>query len=382
MENKLKFKNKKFRIMLVADPHEKNKISDKKDKAVIRDYLNLQYSAIRELKPDLVILMGDNATGSTKDELKEVLLRITKPYSDNKIPFAFVLGNHDLECNVNSLIDQYRIYRQLPCCILPEENEIDHYGDYNIPVYSSDIDSPALNLWFMYSGNIAEKQYFSYYDHVKTEQIKWYESKSEQLRRKFGKVIPAINFQHIPVPEEFRLLTECSASKLINDAVTGQTEKKGKFYVLDKTSTYGYMGEAPCTPAYNNGQFSSWKKTGDVFASFFGHDHMNDFAGYVDGILLSQCKTAGFRPYGDGLMQGVRIIDINEDNPENIFTKMVYYRELVGDDCLSISGAEKNLRDRTSVKIDFIKSAAKISAPVMIPIISFAILKKIISKIK
>ena len=382
MENNLKFKNKKFRIMLVADPHENNEIGNKKGKAVIQDYLNFQYAAIRELKPDLVILMGDNASGNSENELKQVLLRITKPYSDNNIPFAFVLGNHDLECDVNKLSVQYKIYRELPCCILPEENNIDKYGDYNILIYSDKSNQPVLNLWFMYSGNIAEKRFYSHYAHIQSEQIKWYENKSKQLCEKYGRMIPAINFQHIPVPEEYELLKECSSVKLVNDAVAGQTENKGKYYILDKTNTYGYMGEAPCTPSYNNGQFNSWKNTGDVFAAFFGHDHMNDFAGYVDEIMLGQCKTAGFRPYGDGLRQGVRIIDVNENSPDAICTKMVYYRDIIGKDCLSVNGMEKTLRDRTGVKIDFIKSTAKFSAPVIIPVLSVAILKKIFSKQK
>ena len=43
------------------------------------------------------------------------------------------------------------------------------------------------------------------------------------------------------------------------------SKNKGKFYTLNKTNACGYMGEAPCTPSYNNGQFNSWKKIGDVY---------------------------------------------------------------------------------------------------------------------
>ena len=109
---------------------------------------------------------------------------------------------------------------------------------------------------------------------------------------------------------------------------------------------------------------------------------MNDFCGYVDGILLGQCKTAGFRPYGDGMMQGVRIIDINEDAPQNLCTEMIYYRDIIGNDCLSISGNEKNFRDKDWVRLDIIKTAAKYAAPVIIPVISAKILKKVFSKKK
>ena len=82
------------------------------------------------------------------------------------------------------------------------------------------------------------------------------------------------------------------------DGVYGQNGHKGRFYTLDKkTGVKGYMGEAPCPPDHNGGEVDSWLKTGDIFAAFFGHDHMNDFVGEVDGILLGQTKCSGFHIY-------------------------------------------------------------------------------------
>ena len=117
--DKLHFKNGKFKVMLVGDPHEKTVYNDKNEENKYSDYLALQYAAIKAEKPDLVILMGDNATGATPDEVKRTLLRITKPYEENNIPFSFILGNHDLECEVDDRETQYDIYREIPCCILP-----------------------------------------------------------------------------------------------------------------------------------------------------------------------------------------------------------------------------------------------------------------------
>lgn len=380
MNKNLKFNNNKFRIMLVGDPHEKPSDETQRDKDIISDYLALQYAAISELKPDLVILMGDNASGKNPEELKKVLLRITKPYAENGIPFAFVLGNHDLECEVNELNEQYNIYRQLPCCVLADADKVNSFGDYRLTIRSADDASDIFNIWLMYSGSGAEPQYYSYYDFVKPGQIEWYENEAKLLKEKNGRIIPSMVIQHIPVPEEFRLLKERSFLSMLTDGVYGQNEQKGKFYTLDKSVATGYMGEAPCTSGYNSGQFESWKKTGDVIAAFFGHDHMNDFAGPVDGIILGQCKTAGFRPYGDGLMQGVRIVDIQENEPESINTKMVYYRQLIGDDCMSIKGTEKTLRDRTSVKLDVAKNILKYTAPVIVPAILIGTLRKIKKK--
>ena len=56
------------------------------------------------------------------------------------------------------------------------------------------------------------------------------------------------------------------------------------------------LGEGPCPPDVNNGQFTSWVKTGDVIGAVFGHDHINDFVGDVDGIKLIQTRERAFRP--------------------------------------------------------------------------------------
>lgn len=377
LKNNLKFSNGKFRVLLIGDPHEIQNDSTKKDKDRLYDYLNFQYTAVEELKPQLVILMGDNAQGNNEDELKKTLLRITKPYADNKIPFAFVLGNHDLECAVSDIQTQYNIYRQLPYCILPDENEVNKYGDYNVEIKSEFSDKTAYNFRLIYSGSKASANYYSHYAFVNEEQIQLNEGNTNKLKKTNGKTIPSVVIQHIPVPEVFSLLKEKSFMSMLFDGVYGQNEKKGKFYALDKKNADGYMGEAPCTAGYNSGQFASWKKMGDVKAAFFGHDHMNDFCGKVDSILLGQCKTAGFRPYGDGLMQAVRVVDIFENETDKIDTHMVYYRDLVGNNCKSIHGAEKVLRDRTSVKIDAIKTVSKFVLPIVLPLTLYKIIGKI-----
>lgn len=370
MQSQLRFQDHRFRIMLVGDPHEKPFYDTPDDRNRFGDYLRLQYAAVRELKPDLAVLMGDNAGGSSPEELRGVLMRMTEPYRIYGVPFAFILGNHDLEWDpeFTGLQEHYDVYRTVPGCLLPGEEQVSAYGDYHLTVKRTDGDDDALNLWFVYSGNRAEPRYNSTYDFVKTEQIEWYKGSERALREKNGGQVPAILFQHIPVPEEFDLLRKRSVLSMLADGVQGQDLRKGSYFSADRTAgTEGYVGEAPCAPDYNNGQFEAWKETGDVFAAFFGHDHMNDFVGMTDGIILGQCKTAGFRVYGDGLMQGVRVLDLDDRSPRCLDTKMVRYRELVGTDCLSIKGRNKAIPDRWNVKIDVALKALPFAAAASLP---------------
>ena len=379
MSSELRFNDHKFRIMLVGDPHEKPFYTAPEDRAKYEDYLQLQYAATRALKPDLVVLMGDNAGGASPEELREVLLRITEPYRAEGVPFAFILGNHDLEWDPEFTDREahYDVYRTVPGCLLPGKEAVSDYGDYHLTVKATDGEADALNLWFVYSGNRAEPRYNSTYDFVKPEQIGWYKEQERALREKNGRQVPAVLFQHIPVPEEFRLLKKRSLFSLLADGVEGQDLRRGSYYSADRAAgTEGYVGEAPCAPDYNSGQFDAWKETGDVFAAFFGHDHMNDFVGMTDGIILGQCKTASFRVYGDGLMQGVRVLDLDDRCPRCLDTKMVRYRELVGKECRSVKGRNKAIPDRWNVKIDVALKALPFVGAAALPLTVLRLLRR------
>lgn len=366
MENKLQFKNRKFKIMLVGDPHCQPEDGTPKAKEIIKDYLAFQYAALQREQPDLVVLMGDNADGEEEEALRKTLLRITKPYADTNTPFSFILGNHDLQNgNVTSLHAQYKIYNSLPCCALPDTYT--DAGDYELLVRDSTGRLPALQLLHVYSGSGGSKADQSYYDHVKPEQNAWIKERCAQIKKAAGKV-PAVLFQHIPMPEVFDLLEETSFLSMAADGVTGQNEQKSRFFRL-KRSTGGYMGEAPCPPAVNSGEFQAIRETESIFAAFFGHDHMNDFLGMTQGILLGQCKLASFNAYGDGLMQGVRILEFDEDAPFTMETRMLYYRDIFGDQCRSISGSLKTMRDRTSVKLETSLKALGVLSAVSVPLL-------------
>ncbi len=384
MAEALKFKDGKFKIMLVGDPHEKADDKTELEQAKIRDYLRLQNAALDAHKPDLVVFMGDNAGGNNECDLRKAIHRIVEPVKSRNIPLAAVFGNHDLEKKVGDQETHIKIYNEYDNCRFKRECSFsDDEGDYNLLIYDGSGKKAIFNLWFMYSGNRAPKQFHSKYAFVGDNQIAWYEESCKKLAEaNGGEVLPAILFQHIPVCEEYRLLKEVSPLSLLFDGVPGLNGKEGKYFVFDKKNTdvTGYMGEAPCTPDYNNGQFDSWKKMGDVFAAFFGHDHMNDFIGTVDGIKLGQVKLSGFRQYGDGLMQGVRIIELDENNPREFKTYMSYYRELIGNDCDSIHGTLKWLRDRQGVKLDIGIRLAGAAAVIGAGAFGIKKLKKFINK--
>ncbi len=346
----LKFNNGKFKIMLVGDLHESYNEKGSENKLKSVDMSKLLTKAVAELEPDLVVFMGDNARADSESEMRSVISRITYPVTSNDVPLAIVFGNHDRECNV-SLERQLEIYSQESDLFYTydADPELPGCGNCNVLVKSSDEKKDILNLWFADSLNLAQDRSVSYYDWLKQEQIQWYKNTAQKIKdENGGEAVPALWFMHIPVCEEYELLRKAKLYEL-PDSVKGHGDRSDNRYVL-ADGVEGYLGEGPCCADINSGIFDAWKETGDVMGAFFGHDHMNDFAGYYDGILLAQCKLAGFKPYTDGCRSGVRLITLDENNISDIQTRMYYFKKF-GLKSESLGPVERNFSDRQVMKI-------------------------------
>lgn len=372
----LKFKNGKFKIMVVGDLHESyfEKGSDEHLKSA--DMTKLMLRAVSELKPDLVVFAGDNAQAEDEVKMRAVISKITYPLSSYDVPLAIVFGNHDRECNV-TLEKQLELYSQEHELFYTYDAvpELTGCGNCNLLIKDSEGKEDILNIWLVDSNNLAEDQSLSYYDWVHEDQIQWYKDTAAKIKEEHeGKTIPALWFMHIPVCEEYALLRKAKLYEL-PDSVKGHRDWSKNNYVLAQ-GVEGYLGEGPCCPCINSGVFDAWKETGDVMGAFFGHDHMNDFAGYHEGILLAQCKTAGFQPYTDGCRSGVRLITLDENNIGDINTRMYHFKQfdLKSE---SLGPVQRNFTDRQVMKI---KAASWIAGGVAATIAAAKIAKKFKNK--
>lgn len=325
---KLKFNpDGKFKILLFGDIHEDG---DYKTNLRFKDMHKLMNAALDEYKPDLCVLLGDNCNTKLYQEsperFKKMVIDLIEPMTRRGIPAASILGNHEHDHgNEDEIVG---IYNSINGIIMRNDAPAEVTGNANFKelIYSSDGEKPAFCLWFIDSNNCHENREISHYDYVHTDQIEWFESESRKLKEiNGGKPIPSFVFQHIPVPEEYELLRKAKFWEL-PVAVRGHNTKSKTFYV-GKKGTEGYVGEGPCSPDVNNGQFASWKKVGGVLGAFFGHDHLNDFSGYVDGIFLAQHKTAGFRAYTDGCRSCVRLVTIDEKDPANFKHELKRFKQ-------------------------------------------------------
>lgn len=383
MELQLKCRpNGKFNIMCLGDLHENADTDSPLGKARAEDMAKLINTALDRFRPDLVVLMGDTCTDCTDNDpevFRAVVTRVTQPMVARGIPFAFIMGNHEHDNHHEEMI--VKTYASIPgCLIFNDDPSITGCLNYYLIVQRSDAESPAFNLWFLDSNNLCEDEAISVYDWVHEDQIAWYERKAAELKAlNGGKPLPAVLFQHIPVPEEYNAMRPMKPWELYR-SVKGHAHWSTCRYVAKEGMMRGYLGEGPCAPCRNSGQFESWKRTGDIRAAIFGHDHLNDFTCTVDGITMGQCKTAGFRCYTDGCQSSVRMVTLDENRPDKVETEVYRFKHDFGLKSKSLGPIQRRINDKQSFVLNVSVRAAAALAAVTLGAAAAAQIKKRISE--
>lgn len=331
----LKFnKNGKFTILQVSDAQDMHIPR----KAMLK-MLNKTYDKV---KPDLVVLTGDNILGNHLDDapignrknvktkeglvkrMRTALGHVLKPLEKRELPFAFIYGNHD-DMNIISKKEQAEIYGEYKYCVPynTEDNGVE-CDTYRIPIYASDSEKLKYNIWMLDSAGSDENGRPTY-SRVQPETIEWYENESRRIRLENNGPVMSLMFQHIPIGEIDRLYEECKADdkgaiKISDD----------KYVRLDSTKARGFAFEIEKNKEPDHGQLTALKKCGDVCGIVFGHDHMNSFVGEIDGVNIIQTPGASFRSYGNMLSRGTRVFVIDENDTSKFETYTIGYFDLFG----------------------------------------------------
>lgn len=238
-------------------------------------------------KPDLVYYTGDLVWGKPA---AQALDRALAPVLSRKLPFAVTWGNHDDEQDMTRA--QLSAYiRELPGNLTGHVAGITGESNYILPIASADGRRTAFALYTFDSLAYSPRKEIKGYDWMKPDQIAWYRACSAELtRRNGGTPLPALAFFHIPLPE-------------YNQAAAAES-----------ALLMGIRKEKACAPAINTGLYTAMLEAGDVMGTFVGHDHVNDYVVYWNGLLLGYGRfTGGKTVYHDvpgG--NGARVIELQE----------------------------------------------------------------------
>lgn len=250
----------------------------------------LERKLIQKSKPDLVVISGDAISGhwsaAQPGRFEKCLSEALEPIVEAKIPYVYILGNHDAQGLLNRK-QIIQLDQENPFSVRKGCEGIPDTSNFILPIFSGkDHDKIAVNIWLFDSGNKGCDGFADTWGCVEPEVLDWYDDQSKQFKKEHGTDVHHIAFVHIPVPEFTHL--------------------------INNEEIYGTMiGEIPCCPYVNTGLFEHIKNNGDISAMFVGHDHTNNIGGYLDGIELVYGQKTGYGAYGNE--RGGKVIKFKED---------------------------------------------------------------------
>ena len=280
-------------------------------------------ACLEEVKPDLVVLGGDNIFGlSAVAEFMDTPISImtyraiAELFEEHEQYWTLTFGNHDSELDkidyLNEVVkydyfiggtedEKYFSAKVFPTDTVIGNSHADYYvGNYSVPVYDETGTQIAYNIFVLDSGSYtltppADVPYLS----ITREQTDWYLSESEKLEQESGHIVPAVMFSHIPFAE-------------MEDAYNAGNYLGGE--------EAGWMLSTIPSPIYD-----AILKRGDVKGVFFGHMHGSDVTVYGEGyghrLLMGITKATQSSGYDDtDSVLGMRVINLHTDGSFATYT--------------------------------------------------------------
>lgn len=247
--------------------------------------------------PDIVVMTGDSVSGYAWNSsigsgwFAKRWAQLTSPMVQYNITWAFALGNHDDEADL-SRTEIVALDQTYPLSLTQQgPSNIHGATNYYLFVYSSDeTNEVPVAILYIFDSSDNNCENVTGWGCVYPDQIQWYLKTAADIQTKYGRIIPALAFFHIPVPEFM--------------------------YMWNNLTTFGRLQDTGvCCFSVNTGLIDAFKQMGDVISVHCGHDHDNDFYGLWDGIMLAYGRKTGYGGYGPppGWLRGARILQLTEN---------------------------------------------------------------------
>ena len=280
-QSQLRFpKDGQLKIVQLTDLHyNMNKPAAKKVRDLVKGVLGTE-------RPDLIMITGDAIFTSPGDENLREILSVIDSFD---IPFCYLFGNHDYQFGFTNS-ELYDIATTFKNCINPPRGDVAS-PDFTVELLPATGDK-VVELLYCFDSNahVYDKDgNFKEYDCIHEPQVEAYRKLSAAYTAANGGTpLPALGFFHIPLPE----YREASTS--------------------DLAPIFGTRLEPCCAPNRNSGMFDAILDCKDIFATFVGHDHDDDYVTMWKGVTLCYGRFCGGNTVYNDLEPGARVILIRE----------------------------------------------------------------------
>ncbi|MDR3188312.1 MAG: metallophosphoesterase family protein [Prevotellaceae bacterium] len=279
-------KEGKFKIVQLTDIHYKTGTEGS------AEAIQMMKRILDAERPDLVVFTGDIVVCAPQQQGWDEVLDVVV---ERRLPHAVVLGNHDEEHDWTR--EQIFDYITTKPYALSQKGEDKLKGTGSYVLKVADSAGKTSTLLYFFDSNaynrVGEQKGF---DWLGFDQVAWYRKSSRAATRaNGGKPYPALAFFHIPL-HEYTLLHDSTKNYVVRAPVVGVREEK------------------ECPGILNTGMFAAMVESGDVMGAFVGHDHDNDYVGYLNGICLAYGRCTGVRSAYNKIGFGARVIVLTESS--------------------------------------------------------------------
>lgn len=239
---------------------------------------------VEEVEPDLVVFTGDMSMSPHGPALFNKLAKLMKKLD---VYWTFIFGNHDNDTQPYSRYFDTMIENDKMLFKAGPSMVDGGYGNFKIETYYQD--QPFYHLYLLDSHTEAEDPYE--YSWLSEAQVQWYKDKVvvDQTNTVHSSV-----FMHIPLMQYLQY----------------------ENYPLAD----GAQGEGIYHQGVDTGFFQAMVDYGMSDAVFVGHDHLNTFSFFYQGVRLAYGVASGYNGYGN-IPKGGRVIEI--DANQNLTTYLL-----------------------------------------------------------
>lgn len=277
---------------------------------------------IKEVKPDLVILTGDNIL-SKYQQIDAI--QFAKMMEEIGVYWTATFGNHETREDRGFykwlLWKSFCDYDHCLCKYGPDE--LFGYGNHTVNILGEGGKLKKTLFLFDSGRDILERDKAKYklpsdakgYDFLKNEQIDFYKNEVDKLIAQYGGNAGSFLYFHIPLVEY---------NNVFKADENGRFIPSGEGEIL-----HGEQYESVGSSRFNSGMFDAILEKGGQ-AVFCGHDHINDWCAIYKGVHLTYNLPGGYACYNMGSkigkpetewVEGVTVTAIHNDGTFDIYPR-------------------------------------------------------------
>ena len=275
---------------------------------------------IEHCKPDLITVSGDIAWAGAL----ESYANFSDLLDSYGIPWAPVFGNHDNQGGTEMVQKEADIMMARKTCIMEKGDPAMGCGNYVIGIEEDGrlvhgiimMDSHDRKDWVDENG----EQHNSWAE-LEPEQFTWYREQIAMLKEKGAEETSLI--MHIPI-YTYRPAIQAALKEGIDPkSISPYNGEQGDCWNEGYENSFGVMYEGIASFPKDNGFFDEVLAAGTK-TLIAGHDHVNNFGVYYQGVLLMYSMKIGSGCYWDPRINGGTVMTIDSDGRVEI--EQCFYR--------------------------------------------------------